>query len=79
MNEGEIKIVDARGDSTHLIRLCVIVAWPDRNNPFNFWLQVVPQLMFGLSWFEGVTPSGYAYWSAKLSFAMFNISISRNK
>ena len=79
MNEGGIKIVDAREDRTHLITVCLMVHWPDRNNPFNFWLQIQPQLMFGLSWFEGVTPAGHAYWSAKLSFAMFNISISRDK
>ena len=79
MNEPDLKIVDAREDHTHLITLCVIVAWPNPDKSFNLWLQILPQLMFGLSWFEGETPLGRKYWSAKMSFAMFNFSVSRNK
>ena len=75
----EIKIVDAREDRSGLLTLCLIVAWPNKDKPFNFWCRILPQLMFGLNWFEGMTPNGQAYWSAGMSFAMFTISISRDK
>ena len=74
----EMKVVDARESSNQLIVGVVQLWWPDRSNPFNLWFQMWPAVLFGMKWFEGLTPAWRRYWSLMFYLGPFAVSVSRD-